>query len=104
MEAAKKKKRTWTAEQKFNMLSAIEADIKSGLNQTQAIEKQGISYGNFSKWKKQLAVGVKSSLRAGKAPVDQNTKRLEREVDKLKEIIVAQSAQIAQLKKETNWD
>lgn len=104
MEAAKKKKRTWTAEQKFNMLSAIEADIKSGLNQTQAIEKQSISYGNFSKWKKQLAVGVKSSLRAGRAPLDKNTKRLEREVEKLKEIIVAQSAQITHLKKETNWE
>lgn len=104
MDTAKRKKRTWTAEQKFDMLKAIEADIKSGLNQTQAIENQGISYSNFAKWKKQLAVGVKSSLRAGKAPVDQNTKRLERENEKLRNIIVEQSAQIAHLKKETNWD
>lgn len=29
---------------------------------------------------------------------------LEREIEKLKEIVVAQSAEIAHLKKETNWD
>lgn len=104
MTGQKKTKRSWTAEQKFNMLSAIEADIKSGLTQTQAIEKQGISYGNFSKWKKQLSVGVKSSLRGGKPPVDKDKKRLERENERLRQIIVEQSAQIADLKKETNWD
>jgi hypothetical protein len=85
MESPKRQKRVWTAEQKFNMLQLIEADVKSGLTQTQAIEKQGISYSNFAKWKKQLAVGVRSSLRSGKPPVDKNHKRLEREIEKLRE-------------------
>ena len=104
MSEPKRAKRTWTAEQKFNMLSSIEADIKSGLNQTQAIEKQGISYGNFAKWKKQLSAGVKSSLRSGKPPTDKDKRRLERENERLRTIIVSQSAVIADLKKETNWD
>jgi transposase-like protein len=104
MSETKRAKRSWTAEQKFNILQAIEADVRSGLNQTQAIEKQGISYSNFSKWRRQLSVGVKSSLRNGKAPADKDKKRLERENERLRAIIVEQSAQLADLKKETNWD
>lgn len=104
MSEKKRAKRSWTAEQKFNILQAIESDVRSGFTQTQAIEKQGISYSNFSKWKRQLSVGVKSSLRSGKAPMDKEKKRLERENERLRQIIVEQSAQIADLKKETNWD
>ncbi|NDD93214.1 hypothetical protein EBZ37_14185, partial [bacterium] len=59
---------------------------------------------NYAKWKRQLQVGVKSSLRNGKAPIDRDKRRLEREIEKLKEIVLAQSQMIADLKKETNWD
>jgi hypothetical protein len=47
---------------------------------------------------------VKSSLRNGKSPADRDKRRLEREIEKLKEIVLAQSQMIADLKKETNWD
>ena len=104
MDQIKRTKRVFTSEQKFNILQTIEGDIKNGLTQTQAVEKQGICYSNFLKWKRQLTVGVKSSLRNGKAPVDKEKKRLERENEKLKKIILSQSEQIAILKKETNWD
>ena len=55
MESPKRQKRVWTAEQKFNMLQLIEADVKSGLTQTQAIEKQGISYSNSENFRKDVA-------------------------------------------------
>lgn len=104
MAPERKPKRVFTSEQKFQILQAIEADIKSGMKITDAVEKHNIGYSNYSKWKRQLAIGVKSSLRNGKAPADREKRRLEREVEKLKEIVLAQSQMIADLKKETNWD
>lgn len=104
MEAVKRAKRVFSPEQKLNILQKIEADIGNGLTTGAAIEKQGIAYSVYNKWKKQLAVGVKSSLRNGKAPVDKEKKRLERENEKLKAIILSQSQMITDLKKETNWD
>ena len=104
MDQPKRTKRIFTSEQKFNILQSIEADIKTGMAKTQAVEKQGIVYSNYLSWKKQLAVGVKSSLRNGRPVVDKDKKRLERENEKLKQIILSQSEQIAALKKETNWD
>ena len=104
MDQPKRAKRVFSSEQKFDILQRIEADVKSGVNQAEAIEKQGIYHSVFYKWKRQLSVGVKSSLRNGKPPVDKEKKKLERENEKLKEIILSQSEQIAILKKETNWD
>jgi transposase-like protein len=104
MEAVKRAKRVFSPEQKLNILQKIEADIGNGLTTMAAIEKQGIAYSVYNKWKKQLAVGVKSSLRNGKASVDKEKKRLERENEKLKAIILSQSQIITDLKKETNWD
>jgi len=100
----KKPKRYFTAEQKFNILQSIEGDVKSGMTQGAAIEKAGIANSVFAKWRKQLAVGVKSSLRSGKPPVDKDKKKFEREIEKLKAIVLSQSQQIADLKKETNWE
>lgn len=104
MDQPKRVKRSFSSEQKFNILQAIEADIKSGMTVAQAVEKQGVGYSNYRSWKKKLAVGVRSSLRSGKPPVDKENKRLERENEKLKKIILSQSEQIADLKKETNWE
>jgi transposase-like protein len=104
MDKPKKAKRSWTAEQKFNILQEIDADIKSGMKVGDALAKHGLFSSVYSSWKKQLAVGVKSSLRSGKPPVDKEKRRLEREIEKLKAIVLSQSQMIADLKKETNWD
>jgi transposase-like protein len=104
MTQTKRANRYFTAEQKFNILKAIEADVALGMTQGAAVEKAGIATSVFAKWRKQLAVGVKSSLRSGKPLVDKDKKRLEREIERLKSIVVSQSQQIADLKKETNWE
>jgi len=104
MNQEKKAKRYFTAEQKFNILQAIEADVKSGMTQEKAREKAGIANSVYAKWRKQLAVGVKSSLRSGKPAVDKDKKKLEREIEKLKAIVLSQAQAIADLKKETNWE
>lgn len=104
MAQAKKAKRVFSPEQKADMLNRIETDIKGGLTVTQAVEKQGIAYSMYNKWKRQLDVGIKSSLRNGKPPADKEKKRLEKENERLKAIIVSQAQAISDLKKETNWE
>lgn len=104
METIKKPKRSFTAEQKLAILRAIEADRKGGMKLTDALEKNGIVSSLHTSWSRKLAVGVKSSLRSGKPPVNKELKQLERKVAKLESIILSQSQQIADLKKETNWD
>lgn len=104
MATQRKAKRFFTPEQKFQILQAIESDVKAGMKVGDTLDKHGISNSNYSKWKRQLSVGVKSSLRNGKPPVDRDKRRLERENEKLKEIILSQAQVIADLKKETNWE
>ena len=104
MEQKRRAKRVFSPEQKASIVHQIETDIKSGMSTAAAVEKQGIVYSNYSKWKKQLAVGIKSSLRNGKSPGDKEKKRMEREVERLKAIILSQAQAIADLKKETNWE
>ena len=104
MEKTRKPKRFFTPDQKFNISQTIEADVKKGLSQGQALEKHGIGSSLFQKWRKQLAVGVRSSLRNGKSPADKNLKQLERRIAKLESVILSQAQLIADLKKETNWD
>jgi len=86
------------------MVQAIRTDIQGGMNVGDAVDKQGIVHSVYRKWHKQLEVGIKSSLRNGKPPIDKDKKHLELEIEKLKTIILSQSEQIAALKKETNWD
>ncbi len=104
MNQAKKAKRSFSPEQKVNILNQIETNIKGGMTASAAVEKAGIAYSVFSKWKRQLSVGIKSSLRNGKAPVDKDKRRLERENERLKAIVLSQAQAIADLKKETNWE
>jgi hypothetical protein len=104
MEEGRRAKRVFTPEQKMHIVQSIDADIASGLTTTKAVEKSGVCYGNYRKWKSQLSVGVKSSLRNGRPPVDADKRKLERENEKLKAIILSQSQTIADLKKETNWE
>ncbi len=104
MNQTKRVRRSFTAEQKYDILQKIEADIKSGMTRASALEKAGIASSIYSQWKRQLSVGVKSSLRSGKPPADKEKRKLERENERLKAIILSQAQAIADLKKETNWE
>lgn len=81
MDPARKPKRFFTPEQKFQILQAIEADVKAGMKVGDALVKHNVANSNYSKWKHQLSVGVKSSLRNGKPPLDRDKRRLEREIE-----------------------
>lgn len=100
METEKKSKRFWTPEQKFEILKDIEKfpRVKDGL------EKYQIQYSVYRKWRRQLEVGVNASLRNGKPLKSAQWKVLEAENRKLKEIVLNQSLQICELKKEMKLD
>jgi transposase-like protein len=104
MDQTKRAKRVFSPEQKLHIVQAIDADIKGGMRVTAAVKKAGVVHSCYRQWKRQLAVGIRSSLRNGRAPVDKDRRRLEKEVEKLKAIVLSQSQMIADLKKETNWD
>ena len=100
----KRTKRSFTPEQKANIVNQIETDCKSGLTLNEAIKKHDIYVSLYSKWKLQLAVGIHSSLRNNKPPADIEKKKLARENEKLRQIVLSQSQAIADLKKEMNLD
>jgi transposase-like protein len=97
-------KRTFTPEQKANMVNQIETDRKNGMSQLEAVSKHDIGVTLYTKWRRQLAVGIHSSLRNNKTPIDADKRALEREVKKLREVVLSQSRAIAELKKEMNLD
>ena len=100
IEGIRKPKRVFTPEQKYEIVKDIErgSSLKAGL------EKHGIAHGLYYKWSRQLAVGVRSSLRNGRAVKSDELRRLERENRKLKEIVLNQSLAITELKKEMGLD
>ena len=104
MNQVRKAKRIFSPEQKAAIVHQIETDIKSGIKATDAVEKQGLAYSLYCKWKRQLAVGIRSSLRNGKAPADKDKKQMERRIARLEAIVLSQAQVIADLKKETNWE
>jgi len=99
-ETTKKPKRIFTPEQKYEILKDIERchSIKEGL------EKHHISSSLYSKWKRQLQVGINASLRNTRPIKSPDIKRLEEENRKLKEVILNQSIIITSLKKEMSLD
>jgi len=58
----------------------------------------------YSKWKRQLSVGINASLRNSRPLKSPDLKKLEEENKKLKEVILNQSLMITSLKKEMNLD
>jgi transposase-like protein len=96
----RKARRIFTPEQKFEILKDIERfpTIKEGL------EKYQLHYTVYRRWKRQLEVGVRASLRNHKPLKSLDTKRLEAENKKLKEVVLNQSLVISELKKEMNLD
>lgn len=95
-----KLRRIFTPEQKFEILKDMEKQptIKEGLAQ------HGIHYTTYTRWQKQLAVGVRASLRNTRPLKAPETRRLEAENRKLKEIVLNQSLMITDLKKEMRLD
>jgi transposase-like protein len=96
----KKIRRVFTPEQKFEILRDIQtfATVKEGL------EKYQLQYSVYRKWKRQLEVGVRASLRNSRPTKPADLKRLEAENRKLKEVVLNQSLIINELKKEMNLD
>ena len=99
-EGAKKVRRIFTAEQKFEILKDIERcqTIKEGLAKHQLADSV------YYKWKRQLEVGVRASLRNSRALKSADLKRLEAENRKLKEALLNQALLLSELKKEMNLD
>jgi transposase-like protein len=96
----RKVRRTFTAEQKFEILKDIERcrTIKEGLAKHEIVDSL------YRKWKRQLAVGVRASLRNSRALKPADLKRLEAENRRLKEVVLNQALLISELKKEMNLD
>jgi transposase-like protein len=99
-EEAKKVRRIFTPEQKFEILRDIERckTIKEGLAKHQLADSV------YYKWRPQLEVGVRASLRNSRPIKSADLKRLEAENRKLKEALLNQALLISELKKEMNLD
>lgn len=96
----KKARRKFTPEQKFEILKDIErcGTIKEGL------AKHQVAHSLYRKWKRQLEVGVRATLRNGRPLKPADLKRLEGENRRLKEVVLNQALLISELKKEMNLD
>lgn len=99
-DGGKKVRRIFTAEQKFEILKDIERSktIKEGLRKHQLADSV------YYKWKRQLEVGVRASLRNSRPLKSADLKRLEAENRKLKEALLNQALFISELKKEMSLD
>jgi transposase-like protein len=94
----RKVRRIFTPEQKFEILKDIERckTIKEGL------AKYELGQSLYHKWKRQLEVGVRASLRNSRPLKSTDLKRLEAENRKLKEVVLNQALVISEL--EMNLD
>ena len=99
-EVVKKPRRIFTPQQKFEMLE----DIKQQPTIQAGLAKYQIHSSMYRRWKRQLEVGVRHSLRGGRPAKDPEQKRLAAENRRLKEIVLNQSAMISDLKKEMGLD
>ena len=95
----KKSRRNFTPEQKYEILQDISPvrTLKEGLAKYQLHDSV------YRKWKRQLVVGIRASLRNSKPRKPPDLKKLEAENRKLKEMVLTQSLIICELKKEMNW-
>jgi len=96
----KKVRRIFSPEQKFEILK----DIEGGKTIKVGLAKHQVGQSLYHKWKRQLEVGVRASLRNSRALKPVDLKRLEAENRKLKEVVLNQALMISELKKEMNLD
>lgn len=100
MEIQRKPKRTFTPDQKFELIQDIDkAPIK-----IIALKKHNITHSMYMRWKRQLEVGISSSLRGGRGAPDSVQRQLKSDNKRLMEIILNLTAQLADLKKEMRLD
>lgn len=99
-ESIRRRRRIFTPEQKYEILK----DIKTHPTIKEGLAKYNLGSSVYRRWNRQLALGINFSLRNGRPPKDASLKRLEAENRKLKEIILNQSAVIADIKKEMSLD
>jgi transposase-like protein len=99
-EITRRTRRIFTPEQKYEILK----DIKTYPTIKEGLAKYNLGPSVYRRWNRQLVLGINSSLRNGRPPKDAALKRLEAENRKLKEIILNQSAVIADIKKEMSLD
>lgn len=90
-----KTKRTFTPQQKFEIVQAI----RSGSTVKEGLERFKITHGMYSKWRRQLEVGIHASLRNSKPLKSAEQRRTEEENRLLKEMVLNLSHQVCELKK-----
>ena len=93
-------RRVFTPEQKFEIVR----DIERHVTVKEELQKYQIADSLYRKWKRQLMVGVRASMRNSRPVKSPDLKRLEEENRKLKEVVLNQSLMITSLKKEMNLD
>lgn len=95
-----KVRRNFSPEQKYEMVKDIQSQptIQAGL------EKYGLQHSVYRRWKRQLEVGIQSSLRNGRPRKNPDVRRLEAENRRLKEALLQQSLILSDIKKEMNLD
>lgn len=94
-EKSVKAKRTFTPEQKFEIVQAI----RSGPTVKAGLERFKITHGMYSKWRRQLDVGINASLRNTKPVKSADQRQTEAENRLLKEMVLNLSHQVCELKK-----
>jgi transposase-like protein len=99
-DGGKKVRRIFTAEQKFEILKDIERckTIKEGL------AKHHLAQSVYHKWKRQLEVGVRASLRNGRPVKSTDLKRLGSREPQAQGGVTEPGLLISELKKEMNLD
>ena len=96
MTVTRKPKRMFSPQQKFEIVQDIQHNfplIKDGL------AKYQINSALYNKWKRQLEVGIRSSLRNSKMPKDRLLQDIEKENKLLKEMILNLTLTVVELKK-----
>ena len=96
----RKMRRVFTPEQKFEILK----DIERGQTIKEGLAKHQLGQSLYHKWKRQLEVGVRASLRNSRPLKSTDVRRLEAENRKLKEVVLNQALVLSELKKEMNLD
>ena len=100
VDGGKPVRRIFTAEQKFEILK----DIERGKTIKEGLAKHKLAQSLYHKWKRQLEVGVRGSLRNGRPVQSAEIRRLAAENRKLKQALLNQAILISELKKEMSWD